>query len=237
MNARSLCLFVCLLGLAITAGSASATVTYTYTLSGSDGLTTSPSGAWAAATLTYSAWQLDDNYWRYEYTINAPSKAVSHVIVGTSRNLTADQLRNVRIDGDAVDPSEWLLGWQNAGPGNVNMPADLFGIKLPGSGVPQTFSFESLKVPAWVSAYAKDGKDDGVFQYLYTNGAWGTATDAAMPGDFVRTATDVFAPDEAHRGWVLGPDSRNAPEPASLALVGVAAGAGLLTRKRRAKRA
>ena len=213
--------------------SAWASVTYTGTLTTADGLTASASGAWSSAALTFAAWQLSDSYWHYEYTVGnaTATKSVSHLIVGASADLTEPDVRNLQVDGEPAGFDLDTFG--DEGGSNPSIPGDVYGLKIGGTSLPQTFSFESLRAPAWVSAYAKDGKDGGVDQFLYTTGTpWGSVTDAAIPGDFVWNGSE-YNPDDDHHGWVLGPDSKDAPGVPALALLGAAPFAAFVSRKLR----
>ena len=103
---------------------------------------------------TYIKWAITDlggGWLKYEYTWNAPSKALSHFIIEVSVGATTEDFRNfswATTEGPKLFDDS----------GNPEIPGDIYGIKFDQTaGTFFEFSFESNRLPTWGDFYAKDG--------------------------------------------------------------------------------
>lgn len=134
------------------------------------GLTPDPSPtAWGDFTIAWQITSVSGGY-QYRYTFTDPTdprKALSHVIIGLSANCT-DQT----CIWDPDPASVGIQNWGNEGNSNPGIPGLLWGIKFNTSNDPTIFSvaFLSNRIPVWQNVYAKSGKYEGGWTYIYNTG-------------------------------------------------------------------
>lgn len=172
------------------------------------------------------SWEVDyvGTNWVYKYTFDLPRKDLSHLIIGTSENFTASNVKTGTSAG-------WELGtWSSAqGNSNAGITGPLYGLKFPGpktNGLHTMFTIVTDRGPQWSTFYAKDGKDGG--NDVYANSAsFGQSSPAS-----------VYGP--APFGFIIGPDTvggppnEEVPAPAgTAAFLAIGLSALVLTRKRK----
>jgi len=221
--------------LCATAATALATPIYTGELLWDQTESQLHAGADWANTATKIAWtveKLGPGLWSYTYELTVYHKDISHLIIETSDsiNTLADVTSSVDLqqyDGNSYKFDVYSSTAQ--GNSNPNMPDAMYGVKfdLAGESTTITISFQrSNRDPVWGDFYAKDGKTDGVDNYVYNAGF--TANDQDPD-------PDVYGPDSLLvTDHILVPDTTFVePEPATLALL--CAGAGMVLARRRGR--
>jgi len=134
------------------------------------GLTPDPvPTAWGDFTIAWQITSVSGGY-QYQYTFTdptAPQKALSHVIIGLSANCM-DQT----CIWDPTPASAGIQEWGDEGNSNPDIPDLLWGIKFNTSNDPTIFSvaFLSNRIPVWQNVYAKSGKYEGGWTYIYNTG-------------------------------------------------------------------
>lgn len=227
-------LLVALVLPAVLAAAASA-ATYTGSLTTDDG-DLAGTGPWGdgPSTLSWTVQVVAGPIWEYSYTLEVPSKGVSHFILELSSSFDWENIES---------PSLWVNGqeayWPDVeaeiktyGPGdpsNPSIPDNVYGIKVDleddnGDPLTVTFTFQTLRDPVWGDFYAKDGIDPGagVSVTLWNAGFTDPDTD---PLD--------FPADGALDGHLLVPNMTEIPEPMTLAVLAFGSLAGLLRRRSR----
>jgi hypothetical protein len=158
-------------------------------LQATTGLTVSSNpGPWDTAYIAWNITPTVDGY-LYEYTWNAASKDLSHLILGVSDNC-GDSTCIWNFSGASMD-----FGWWGPqGESNPGLPSQLWGIKVtPSSAATSlTFSFESNRVPVWQNFYAKDGNDGPVYAF---NAGFGSNA-----GGYFVAAPDSVVPEPGFYG-------------------------------------
>ncbi len=142
-------------------GSVQAVPTYSGSLSSADGGLIG-SGGWVSdpgkpVTFSWTVTQNGDLSWHYSYVFDSTDVkgTLSHLLLETSLNLTADDIFN-------DTPSAGSPRLYEDGPGNPNLPGPLFGIKFESvSGAVVSIEFDSTRAPMWGDFYAKDGSVGG----------------------------------------------------------------------------
>ena len=216
--ARQICVIVPLVGLMLLAGAVGAD-TYSGTLEYDTGLDATLN--WADTDLPTSiSWVVSRNpngSWHYEYTLATPGPAISHWILELTDPVFEGDLLN--FSGD-YNKTETKL--HAAGPGNPNMPEDVYGIKFEWDegGNSETISFDSWRLPVWQDFYAKCG---GQVNTVWNLGFTAGDTDPLDPPRDGSIDDHILAPD----GYV--------PEPATTALFGLGL-AGLIGARLRRRR-
>lgn len=217
---------VYLLLLGVLANAAPAAM-YSGSLSYSSGLYATEDWAASGTTLSWTVTNEDPaaptGYpWKYIYTIDIPSKAVSHFIVEASNGESPFTIANLNgVSGAGTPVADDITTHPATGSSDPNpgMPDALYGIKfelLPEVD-PLVVSFYSDRDPVWGDFYAKDGKTDNNPVYLYNTGF--SASDPVGP------------PTDGHnQNHLLVPDT--IPEPGLIVLL-AAGGLGLLRRRKR----
>lgn len=142
-------------------GTAQAVPTYSGSLTSADGGLIG-TGGWVngatPVTLSWTVTQNEDQSWHYNYVFDSTGLqgTLSHLVLETSLNLTAEDIFNDTPSMENDGPK-----WQE-GPGNPNIPEPLFGIKFESvSGAVVSIDFDSTRVPMWGDFYAKDGSVGG----------------------------------------------------------------------------
>jgi hypothetical protein len=225
---------VFVLGLMLTfgAGSLSAAMAphiYTGTLSGwggiGDGLLVTAGGDWSRPATTLS-WTVDDvttlGKWHYAYTLTVLRADVQCVIIETSDDIPGPAFTEADLFALSTSPADWFnrvqIGTQSKWD-NVNLPDDVYGIKLCAllDPVSLTISFDSDRPPTWGDFYARSFLvDDPVEDYVNTIYNWGFSQNDIDPLDPPRSGSV-----DNH---VLVPDTGTAvPAPAGAALAGMGA--------------
>jgi len=206
-------------------------ISYTGSLSvgsGADGLLAA-TGAWNDSSTTLS-WTVDNTTtpgkWHYEYTLSVPAGGISHVIFEASDGDPLPAFSASNLFAPASDPAGWIdmeeieIQTHTTGPGNPDMPTDMYGVKFVAAQdfdeIAVVVRFDSDREPIWGDFYAKDGAQGG---------AWATVCNQGFQ------ATDPTDPpaDGSIQDHLLVPDTT--PEPGMLALL--AAGGLALIRRRR----
>ena len=184
-------------------------------------------GNWINPGPTYIEWtvtQNADNTWHYDYNFGHPAGETSHWIIETSGGLTANDFMNLSGDFGQID-----VGQHTAGPGNPDMPDDIYGIKFDETdGLVTHVEWDINRDPMWGDFYAKNGD------------AGGSGTNLAWNAGFTAGDTDPDAPpmNGSLDFHLLVPDTSTppppVPEPSTLLLLGSGLmGAALVIRKRR----
>jgi hypothetical protein len=116
--------------------------------------------AWAASgtSMTYEVARdfMEQSLWRYRYTFTVPQKAISHIIIETSRNFEPANMQ----EGTTVEGREGPEAFEPMGASNPGLPEDLYGMKWNPSGNPFSYTVTIVtdRGPQWGDFYAKDGK-------------------------------------------------------------------------------
>lgn len=142
----------------------------------------------------------------YSYIFSHLIGATSHFILEVSDNFTSADISNANWTVD--EPAAY-----SEGPGNPNMPGEIYGIKFDGTlDTVTTVEFDSTRLPVWGDFYSKDGNAGG----HGPNALWNAGLTANEDDD----PTD--APDNGSvLNHILVPDGITViPEPASLLLLG-----------------
>jgi len=119
------------------------------------------------------AWDISDlgSTWHYKYIITGAdgtsslSKAISHVIIQLS-----DSIKDITPSDGTDEVKTYNPG--DDGNSNVGLPASIYGAKITPSGdvTKWTVEFNIDREPIPGNFYAKDGKDGGVWTYVYNTG-------------------------------------------------------------------
>jgi hypothetical protein len=179
-------------------------------------------GAWANTTLptavsyrvSYDETSPGSFTWQYDYGLQVPVGAPSHLILELSRV-------NGAFPGTIISctPVCDAPTGHTPGAGNPNMPSSLFGVKFDNlsGGTTQYFSLTTNIAPAWGDIYSKDGNAGG----QGTNTLW----NAGFDGTGVIAFVDLPL---TNNRYVLVPDTTGddppvppIPEPGSAALLGI----------------
>ena len=185
-----------------------ASLSYSGSLSSATGGGIISSGNWTydplnpnPVTLSWIVnWNESESYWNYQYTFDSTGlQDLSHLIIETSDSFTDNDIFNFTftIDGPKVHTS---------GPGNPDMPDDLYGIKFEGfSGSVVTIEFDSTRSPVWGDFYAKSAAD---------NVAWNTGFSLTDPTDLPDDGSvlyHILVPDTITTIPPLPPDPPDPP--------------------------
>lgn len=240
MKRRVLGVGLVVLGYAASLQAAPAPYVYTGSLSGwggvADGLLVTAGGDWSRPA-TRLSWTVDNvttlGKWHYAYTITVLRADVQCVIIETSDDIPGPAFTEANLFALTTDPANWFNRMQigtHSKWDNVNLPDDMYGIKLCAIRDPLslTISFDSDRKPVWGDFYARSFLvDDPVEDYANTITNWG----------FSMNDVDPLCPPRSGSvdHHVLVPDTgTEIPAPAGAVLAGVGAvGAGWLRRRRR----
>ncbi len=179
--------------------------TYTGSVSGD---TLFGTGSWESAVLEWEV-SYDSDAWIYKYTLTAPEKAISHVILEVSNTFTADNILKGTTEG-------YELGSYDSTNGNPGMPGSVYGLKwdMGEDSTSVTLTIATDRAPKWGDFYAKDGveKIDGVKTEIF-----------AYNTQFGNETFDSIGNGNAG-GWVMVPDTTSSappvPEPSTVLLLG-----------------
>jgi hypothetical protein len=210
--------------------------TFTGTRSVASGLASGGGNAYDNLLLSWSIAQKSDGTFDYSYAVSGfTSPALSHLILEVGADClsaSAHCVTNAKVGSTliALSPAAFQLGdWcygTSANPGvhcqgnsNIGLLKDILGVEFTGlpSAATVFITFNSTRAPVWGDIYMVGGQ-----QYVYNKGMGNHSTDS-NPLDF------VARPDPATT-------LAETPEPASLALTGVALVLLALTRSRQRRR-
>ncbi len=169
-------------------------------------------------TISWVITQNLDSTWTYRYTIDTTGgeqdKDISHFILEVT-NSEVPLLLLDGTDGPIEGPKTWTEG-----PGNPDMPNDIYGVKFDFGGNDGLASYTIVtdRAPVYGVFYSKGGR--GMIAY----------SDALSFPDYMSNdGLDELA-------FIVRPNGdgvHSMPEPSTFVLFSVAAGAGLLRRRRR----
>jgi hypothetical protein len=182
-------------------------------------------------------WTVDGNtpgLWHYHYelsVVGAPASAIRLFTLETSATFDPDpgaDLRNLSGGGD------WQYGTFSPGASRPGMPDSLHGLNFTGDGNAYTIwviDFDSPRAPLWGDFYAQGATgSDSNYNWACNKGFTSPDTDPdpdeGYPIQSGSVLYHVLVPDT----WTFG-----APEPGTVALVGLG-GAALAFRARRRRR-
>ncbi len=215
-------IYVTLCLIALLSASAHACYIYSGSLTSGGGLIGTEQ--WASnASLSWTVSEQTGNTWLYEYRLQVPAKDISHIILETSPTFTPADASGFRWSNDGCHWTDYTVTsddvkLQQISQGNNGMPSAMYGLKF--DTLTDSYSlywqFSSGRSPVWGDFYARDGKNDGQYVYLYNSGF--TAADPTNP-----------PANGSLNGHLLVPDT--VPEPLTMAML-VVAGLGLLARPR-----
>ncbi len=178
------------------------------------------------------------NQWKYQYAFtedSSPTKQLSHLIIELSPDITNADIISTgggesRSTGIGA-PTTWS---STSPPSNQLMPSAMAGIKWnkgeDGTTVGTTTTFEviSTRAPTWGDFYARDGIGGGVVA-AWNTGFGNPDTDPLLSNADIMSmaAGNMLAAGSYVLDHILRPDTTivppKAPEPATLALLGVGA--------------
>lgn len=188
-------------------------------------------GFWADDS-TKLTWEVNwaSNVWNYRYTLHVPAHAVSHLILETSIDLSADEITNVQ--GSFVDGECWAIGTYDTTQGfsNPGMPDSIYGIKfeLGGEHTNLWFSFDCPRDPVWGDFYARNGVGGGEPSVLWNAGFVNPDVDPTDPVSAGSLLSHVVRPDTSQGSQPPGDDS---PEAATWLLLAATGAVGTRRRK------
>ena len=114
----------------------------------------------------------EGTYLTYNYEFTVPANETSHIIFEVSPNFTEGDYWG--LVGELRSPTETPTKptWSGSDSSNDDMPGAIPGIKFESSGLVQTFSFNSTRLPWWGNFYAVDGAPGGtgIFAVAYNTG-------------------------------------------------------------------
>lgn len=220
---------IAVLVVCLSAGAALADYTYTGSLSTDNarGGGINAVGEWRPIDLS---WNVTGNpgAWHYAYRLDTTTRDVSHFLLETSPTFTS---QNISSFTGPIEIGTWT---PQDGNSNLEMPANLYGIKFNwGGSTHVTYEFDSNRAPRWGDFYTKDG-NSGTGHYAWNTGFGNPDSDPVGPPANGSLDYHLLVPDT-----VGPPDVNDVPEPGSLALglcaLGVTLG-GVIRRRRTAKR-
>ena len=135
------------------------------------GSISTPTGITATApwsdgmTISWVVTQQGDMSWKYQYTFGYEFKAISHMIVAVSPDVTANDFWSYNHAEHAINT------FSGADPSNPGMPSALFGLKIDVTNEDEAnyFEFVSSRAPVWGDFYVKDGKYGGNDVYAFNS--------------------------------------------------------------------
>lgn len=187
----------------------------------------------------------DTKLYEYTYTIQAPTKNISHWILQLTH--FDSKGRDLTSYWQAV-MAEWggLIGtWETTDPSNPGLPDDIFGVKfdLNPSSLSHEVNFKTFNEPVWGDFYAKDGQvveKDGKTTLKWDVYAYNTGIAADPVPPDVNNPEDLPAYEAYVQNYIARPDGLGSlgeiPEPASLLIWGGVAGLGAAATIRRKRR-
>jgi hypothetical protein len=149
-------------------------------------------GYWPGFSISWDiTYDFATDLWTYEYTLSADRKDVSHFIFELTEGANQDEFFNLTINDVSVDfgstvegPQIWDGSHGNSSPGWPE-DAELYGIKFDEGGNPVTYSFSTYNDPVWGNFYAKSGRDNGQWVYVYNNALGMEGFESDNPLDFI----------------------------------------------------
>ena len=164
---------------------------------------------WFPAEIEWWITETEAGFYHYQYEIRVYDGAVSHFIMETSEPLPEGDIWDITGDYGEAFIGEWFY----PGPGNPDMPDDLYGTKFDDAwGTTFTVEFTSNRLPVWGDFYAKDGQAGGEGLNQFWNSGF-LVDDPLLPPS-----------DGSIDGHILRPDS-HVPEPSTMAMLAL----GLMT--------
>jgi len=164
---------------------------------------------WFPAEIEWWVNETEAGFYHYQYEVRVYHGDVSHFILETSEPLPGGDIWDIKGDYGEAFVGEWFY----PGPGNPDMPGDLYGTKFEDAwGTTFTVEFTSNRLPVWGDFYAKDGQAGGEGLNQFWNSGF-LLDDPLLP-----------ASNGSIDGHLLRPDSR-IPEPSTMAMLAL----GLMT--------
>ncbi len=110
--------------------------------------------------------------WNYDYRILISKKAISHVIIETSPSFLLENILDVACPSDYESIEVSDFDGSSQGKSNPGIPGEIYGIKfdLEGDTLGLNINFTTDRAPVWGDIYAKSGKHEGNFVYMYNEG-------------------------------------------------------------------
>lgn len=166
------------------------------------------SGEWEDDFSIFWDIEVVENGWVYSYAIDDGDKDISHLIIEVTEDYPEPLIGH---NGEFLDPMLFTHA------GNLEMPEDIFGVKIDHGA--DYISFWSDRAPVYGDFFAKSGYDPNSEE-------WTFAYNSGL--------TDHYS--ESYLDFIVRPDGDGTivtPEPASMALMGIGLGAVVWARRRR----
>lgn len=162
---------------------------------------------WTPTVLSWEVEKVDNEFWRYTYTLNVYRYEVSHMSVQVSDEFTAADL--VQPDGNFLKTS---VGMQSASTGSPGMPEAFRAVKFDEAwGTELSVTFLTVREPVWGDFYAKDGVAGSEWNAVWNAGFTSPDLDPAAPPQNGPLFNHLLVPDTNGGHIVPEPGSFLAP--------------------------
>ncbi|KPK02374.1 MAG: hypothetical protein AMK71_02375 [Nitrospira bacterium SG8_35_4] len=119
---------------------------------------------------------LSTSLWTYEYTLSAPRKDISHFILEITGGDGFGDILEPRVQfGSGEWQSMPVIGpriWDGSnGKGTPGWPegTSMYGIKFDSGDSTVSYAFETMRDPVWGNFYAKSGRHNEQWVYVFNN--------------------------------------------------------------------